>query len=104
MSELKKCPFCGNDAVMVRVGAKKYHIECLGCPALFKSTRSGCGMRNVLKSGWNLRSQIKEAGELSPNTTKVQIVELVSELEDNVMQGSTCHHITTRLKRAAQKL
>ncbi len=36
--------------------------------------------------------------------TKVQIVSLVSKLEDNVANGIDCHKLVTKLKHAAQQL
>jgi len=57
------------------------------------------------KGGWSPKNkEQKIQSAIANQQTKVRIIELISELEDLVSLGATCHSITTRLKRAAQEL
>ena len=61
-SEIKQCPFCGDDAVVIKVKAKKQfdvepiapHYYLVGCQADF-SLMTGC---HIFRSDWSEESAI----------------------------------------------
>ena len=89
MSELKTCPFCGKPGVLQR-DICGWQVYCAGFCGCQLSDNDHDKM--VVVKRWNTRSQIKEAGEKSPNKTHDAIA-LVKEIEyDNDRGGEIAPH------------
>ena len=79
MSELKDCPFCGEEAELIKQdrhhpigGLYYYWVECTGCEISVPNNQDVVTPDDAIKV-WNTRSNIKEAVETTDNTPKVTI-------------------------------